>query len=83
MEDMGRYGCTAGNSGGFQREEIYLQVQSKYKEQYAANFVVLHRKVIRFLGDFDLDLERKLFNYQNVNMLQSSVNQAIITQQIL
>ena len=29
MEDMGKYGCTAGNSGGFQREEIYLHVGSK------------------------------------------------------
>ena len=37
MEDMGRYGCTAGNSGGFQREEIYLQVQSEYNYQYVAN----------------------------------------------
>ncbi len=29
MEDMGKYGCTAGNSGGFEREEIYLNVASK------------------------------------------------------
>ena len=28
MEDIGRYGCTAGNSGGFQREEIHLDVKS-------------------------------------------------------
>ncbi|XP_074645987.1 inactive tyrosine-protein kinase 7-like [Tubulanus polymorphus] len=25
-EDRGRYGCTAGNSGGFEREEIFLEV---------------------------------------------------------
>jgi PTK7 protein tyrosine kinase 7 len=29
VEDRGRYGCTAGNSGGFEREEIFLEVASK------------------------------------------------------
>ena len=29
MEDVGKYGCTAGNSGGFEREEVYLHVSSK------------------------------------------------------
>lgn len=28
MEDVGKYGCTAGNSGGFEREEVYLHVSS-------------------------------------------------------
>jgi len=28
MEDIGRYGCTIGNSGGFEREEMYLLVNS-------------------------------------------------------
>jgi len=28
MEDMGKYGCTAGNSGGFEREEVYLDITS-------------------------------------------------------
>ncbi|KAK2149181.1 hypothetical protein LSH36_463g04044, partial [Paralvinella palmiformis] len=26
LDDVGKYGCTAGNSGGFQREEVYLHV---------------------------------------------------------
>jgi len=29
MEDIGKYGCTVGNSGGFEREEVYLHVSSK------------------------------------------------------
>ncbi|XP_049864534.1 inactive tyrosine-protein kinase 7-like [Schistocerca gregaria] len=28
LSDEGRYGCTAGNSGGFKREEVVLYVQS-------------------------------------------------------
>ncbi|XP_064621209.1 inactive tyrosine-protein kinase 7-like isoform X2 [Lineus longissimus] len=32
IEDRGRYGCTAGNSGGFEREEIFLEVASS--DQY-------------------------------------------------
>ncbi|KAJ8678842.1 hypothetical protein QAD02_014629 [Eretmocerus hayati] len=27
LDDEGKYGCTAGNSGGFRREEIYLAVK--------------------------------------------------------
>jgi len=30
-EDEGRYGCTAGNSGGFNREEVRLIVKSTAK----------------------------------------------------
>jgi len=26
MEDTGRYGCTAGNTGGFDRSEVYLTI---------------------------------------------------------
>ena len=37
MEDMGFYGCTAGNSGGFEREEIYLQVNSAYIPHYVTH----------------------------------------------
>lgn len=29
MADSGKYGCTAGNSGGFKREEVTLIVRSK------------------------------------------------------
>lgn len=29
QEDQASYGCTAGNSGGFKREEIYLTVKSR------------------------------------------------------
>jgi len=29
MEDSGKYGCTAGNSGGLEREEVFLQVASE------------------------------------------------------
>lgn len=29
MEDEGQYGCIAGNSGGFKREEVTLIVKSK------------------------------------------------------
>jgi hypothetical protein len=29
MTDAGKYGCTAGNSGGFRREEVHLIVKSK------------------------------------------------------
>lgn len=28
MEDKGKYGCTAGNSGGLKREETFLIVKS-------------------------------------------------------
>lgn len=28
MEDEGKYGCTAGNSGGFRRAEVNLNVKS-------------------------------------------------------
>ena len=27
MEDMGKYGCTAGNNGGLIRTEMYLHVE--------------------------------------------------------
>lgn len=30
MEDTGKYGCTAGNSGGFEQAEVYLQVIGQY-----------------------------------------------------
>ena len=30
LSDQGKYGCTAGNSGGFKREEVSLFVRSKY-----------------------------------------------------
>ena len=30
IEDVGKYGCTAGNSGGFEREEVYLHVTSEW-----------------------------------------------------
>jgi Immunoglobulin I-set domain. len=30
MADGGKYGCTAGNSGGFKREEVTLIVRSKF-----------------------------------------------------
>lgn len=30
LDDQGRYGCTAGNSGGFLREEITMYVKSEY-----------------------------------------------------
>jgi len=30
MEDIGKYGCTIGNSGGLEREEIYLHVSSQF-----------------------------------------------------
>jgi len=29
MADSGKYGCTAGNSGGFKREEVTLIVRSE------------------------------------------------------
>lgn len=29
-EDDGKYGCIAGNSGGFEREEAYLRVASEF-----------------------------------------------------
>jgi len=29
MADGGKYGCTAGNSGGFKREEVTLIVRSE------------------------------------------------------
>jgi hypothetical protein len=29
MTDSGKYGCTAGNSGGFKREEVTLIVRSE------------------------------------------------------
>jgi hypothetical protein len=34
MADSGKYGCTAGNSGGFKREEVTLIVRSKLAWQY-------------------------------------------------
>lgn len=30
MSDEGKYGCTAGNSGGLKREEVQLNVKGKY-----------------------------------------------------
>ena len=30
MEDTGMYGCTAGNTGGLKRTEVYLHVASEF-----------------------------------------------------
>jgi hypothetical protein len=30
MEDGGKYGCTAGNSGGLEREEVFLHIAGLY-----------------------------------------------------
>ena len=32
MEDSGKYGCTAGNSGGLERMEVHLHVTSKLSD---------------------------------------------------
>ena len=51
MEDSGMYGCTAKNSGGSQRAELYLQVTSSYPSDtlcylplYAVAFLSVGRR---------------------------------------
>lgn len=31
LSDEGKYGCTAGNSGGLKREEVHLSVRGMYR----------------------------------------------------
>jgi Immunoglobulin I-set domain len=42
MEDGGKYGCTAGNSGGLEREEVFLQITSTLDVALVADFWFLY-----------------------------------------
>lgn len=72
MSDEGKYGCTAGNSGGLKREEVQLNVKGKYLVRGLAFFLFFGVFNENFRGDtktvygllaagdtyrFDVDLE--------------------------
>ena len=41
MEDMGQYGCTATNSGGSQRHEVYLEVTGLERFYFISKDILL------------------------------------------
>lgn len=47
MGDEGKYGCTAGNSGGLKREEVQLNVKGKF----ALRPIAFSRRIMPYLGD--------------------------------
>ena len=54
LDDVGKYGCTAGNSGGFQREEVYLHVASELlinSPHHSSRFGGINKSDVHFLID--------------------------------
>lgn len=51
MSDEGKYGCTAGNSGGLKREEVQLNVKGKFTLQPRFSRRILSGiRVWRYIG---------------------------------